>query len=271
LPIGVGNRSASVVRGSLRLITSAEWMMRIGDDVRTIALGSFTARRAALTVATLLLWGCDRNQASRAPADSPTTVVASGSWLVNPERLDSADACAGALRRQLSDLRADTLSTTFTFGRYPARSMSAMRPAPLDPSSLRSAGTFRTKLREALDTAGINFAGHLAIVEVGMTGWGPNYWIVERRTGRVFEFPYKATYLDFTDSSTLMIMDSKDAIVRALRRMADYQEACSNIGPRRHTDLRPFYFRWQNRRIEQLAPAGITPPPNTFWKDYFGG
>jgi hypothetical protein len=222
-------------------------------------------------MATLLLWGCDRHQARRAPADSATAVSAPESWLVHPERLDSTDACARDLRRQLTDLRADTSSTMFTFDGYPVPSTRATRPAPLDPSSLTSARTFRTKLREALDTAGINFAGHFAIVEVGMTGWGPNYWIVDRRTGRAFEFPYKATYLAFTDSSRLVIMDSKDAIVRALRQMGDYHEACSNIGARRHTDLRPFYFRWQDGRIEQLAPAGITPPRNTFWKDYFGG
>jgi hypothetical protein len=66
-------------------------------------------------------------------------------------------------------------------------------------------------------------------------------------------------------------MDSKDAIMRALSRMADHRDGCANMGARRHTDLRPFYFRWTNGRLEQLAPAGIRPPLNAFWKDYFGG
>jgi hypothetical protein len=215
-----------------------------------------SARHVRLATAVVILWACDADQ-------------------VRPVRDDPAegrtDACAGALRAQLLDLDAETLSVSFRFERYPVASMSRARPAPLDVSSLRSARTFRTKLREALDTAGVNFAGHYAIVEVGMTGWGPNYWIVDRRTGQAFEFPYKATYLDFTDSSALVIMDSKNAILRALGEMADPEEACAHVGgPLRYTDLRPFYFRWHNRRLEQLAPAGAIPPPNTFWNDYFG-
>ena len=184
--------------------------------------------------------------------------------------LDSIDACTRAVSDQLRELRADTLSAHFTFDRYPARSARPRRPAPLDLSSLRSARTFRTKIGEALDTAGVNFAGHYSIVAVGMTGWGPNYWIVDRRTGRAFEFPYQATYLEFAERSTLVIMDSKEAIMRAVGQMADLRDGCANMGARRHMDLRPFYFRWTNDRLEQLAPQGVTPPLNAFWKDYFG-
>jgi hypothetical protein len=227
-----------------------------------------TMRHVRVAPVVVVLWACDPNHVPPGRGDAAATAP-SQAWLEHPEQLDSTDQCARALRAQLRDLGAETLSVSFRFERYPVLSISRARQAPLDASSLRSARTFRTKLREALDTAGVNFAGHYAIVEVGMTGWGPNYWIVDRTIGRAFEFPYKATYLDFTDSSRLVIMDSKNAIMRALAQMADYQEACSNIGgPLRHTDLRPFYFRWHDGRLEQLAPTGVIPPPNTFWKDY---
>jgi hypothetical protein len=255
--------------------------MRSANGVRcrngnATAPGSSISGYGRVASALLLLCGCERLQQATPTRDiasipaAGTAAAAPGAWLANPERLESTDACTRAVRDQLRDLHGDTLSARFTFYRYPARSAQPRRPAPLDLSSLESARTFRTKIREALEVAGVNFAGHYAIVEVGMTGWGPNYWIVDRRTGRAFEFPYLATYLDFADSSTLVIMDSKEAIMRALGQMADYRDACANMGARRHMELRPFYFRWASDRLEQLAPVGISPPLNAFWKDYFG-
>jgi hypothetical protein len=104
-----------------------------------------------------------------------------------------------------------------------------------------------------------------------MTGWGPNYWIVDRTSGRAYEFPYKAVYLDFRPESELVVMDSKERILKAMRGMSDYQESCAHMGARRHSELRPFYFRWTGDRLEQLGPARVSPPVNEFWHDYFRG
>jgi hypothetical protein len=51
--------------------------------------------------------------------------------------------------------------------------------------------------------------------------------------------------------------------------MSDVQESCARMGSRRHSELRPFYFRWRQERLEQLGPKDVSPPVNAFWKDYF--
>jgi hypothetical protein len=222
-----------------------------------------------LTIATLLgLVACSEDQATKPPVAEAQQPVAH--WVDTAERLDARDSCMAAVRRQLALLRDDTLSERIRPGDYPAELPLRSPPAPLDVSSLRSAREFRTKLGAALETAGVNFSGHYSIVEVGMTGWGPNYWIVDRRNGRAYEFPYKAVYMDFAPESRLIVMDSKSRIMSALRNMAEPQESCALMGARRHSELRPFHFQWRNNRLEQVAPASPAAPINEFWSEYFG-
>jgi hypothetical protein len=123
-------------------------------------------------------------------------------------------------------------------------------------------------VRAALDTTGINFAGAYTIVSVGMTGWGDNHWIIDRRTGRAQELPYKAAYLGFSPRSLLLILNPRDSIRKALRELSEPLNACAFIGPHRTTELRPIYFLWTNGALRQIAPTDLRAPRNSFWREY---
>jgi hypothetical protein len=181
---------------------------------------------------------------------------------------EAQDSCSRMIARQREHLRRDTVDENRVFAMYTVQPTRLERRAPLDVTSLRSARTFRTKLRESLDTTDVNFAGYFSIVSVPMTGWGPNYWVVDRRNGRAFEFPFRATYLAFRRSSSLLVMDPKDSI-EAAKRGYPPEHACANFGQGRLSELRPFYFVWNGRRFRQIAPTD-TAPRNSFWRDYFG-
>ena len=43
---------------------------------------------------------------------------------------------------------------------------------------------FKTEINEQLASTGINFAGKYTLVSVGMTGWGLNYFLIDRTTGK---------------------------------------------------------------------------------------
>jgi hypothetical protein len=178
------------------------------------------------------------------------------------------DSCQNWIRDQATYLRNERLADSLTLDRFPAKRIAPDKLAPLDPSSSRSARAFRTRVSAALDTTGINFAGAYSIVSVGMTGWGDNHWIIDRRTGRAQELPYKAAYLEYSPRSSLLILNPRDSILKALRELSEPLNACAFIGPHRITELRPIYFLWNNATLEQIAPTELRPPVNTFWRDY---
>jgi hypothetical protein len=124
---------------------------------------------------------------------------------------------------------------------------------------------FQTRLGPELASRGINFAGHYTLVAVGMTGWGMNYWIVDRRNGRAREFPFRAAALEVDSLSSLIIMNPKDSI-RAL--LTQGEEAGCFLNQEKVSDLRPFYFQWKDDTLSLLAPRELTPPVNDFWLDY---
>jgi hypothetical protein len=201
--------------------------------------------------------------------DSAAAGKQPGSWMASIDTAHTTDSCSVAVKAQLADLDRDTLSDRLAFSQFPA----VVTPQPVavfDPASSRSAREFRTKLREALETTPVNFAGHYSIVGVGMTGWGTNYWIVDRLNGRAVEFPYDAVYLEYSPASTLLVMDSKERIIQAMSAMSDVEENCAHMGSRRHAELRPFYFTFANGRLQQIAARDTGPPLNRFWTEYFG-
>jgi len=179
------------------------------------------------------------------------------------------DACQAKLAEQSEYLTKEDFSKRITFDQFSIRENFTKKPADLDFLSVPSASAFRAKIGEELKRVGVNFAGHYSIVSVSVTDWGDNYWIVDRNNGKAYEFPYKATYLEFKKDSNLIIMDSKKSIEKGMETMDSALDVCAYIGPVRHYDLRPFYFTWKESGTVQLEPQKLTPPANTFWLEYF--
>ncbi|HEX6628250.1 MAG TPA: hypothetical protein VF105_09855 [Gemmatimonadaceae bacterium] len=197
-------------------------------------------------------------------------VVADTMMVAAPTARGSIDSCQNWIRDQATYLRNERLADSLTLDRFPAKRVAPDKLSRLDPSSSRSARAFRTHITAALDTTAINFAGAYSIVGVGMTGWGDNHWIIDRRTGRARELPYKGAYLEFSPRSSLLILNPRDSILKALRELSEPLDACAFMGPHRITELRPIYFLWTNDTLRQIAPIALQPPENTFWRDYLG-
>lgn len=179
--------------------------------------------------------------------------------------------CSNALSKQSQYLETEILSEKYFFEKYPVNDVFIVQPVDLDINSEKSAREFRTMLRQELQEKGVNFAGHYSIVSVGMTGWGDNYWIIDRSNGKAYIFPYISYGLDFRKDSNLIIMDSKPLIQKALAEGKYYNDLCSDWGfgaqevP--YSDLRPFYFLWEDNRLKLLGPTSIKPPISRFWDD----
>jgi hypothetical protein len=193
-------------------------------------------------------------------------------WVDTLKIVDKNDTCGMKVLAQLKMLREETSDQEFTFEKFAVSHEEVANPAPIDLRTSRSAREFKTKLTESVTAAGINFAGHYTIGEVGMTGWGRNYWIVDRRNGRTYEFPFKPHHLDFRPDSRLVIMDSKESIMNEMRSTEDWRFMCAyrNLGtPSFYYDLFPVYLEWKNNEWKVLAPKNSTPLKNVFWKEYF--
>lgn len=205
-----------------------------------------------------------------------TICLAVGSILLLPKyfqtegvaSLGPEEKCKTELALQQEYLRNEKYSEKYQFADYPADPPKDSQLLPFDPESSRYAQEFKTKLRESLAATDINFAKHYSVVSVGMTGWGNNYWIVDRRTGRAYEFPFYAQSLGFTADSRLIIMNSKEYIENLL---AESEQDCYYLNQQKISDLRPFYFEWKDDKLSLLAPQDGEPPVNRFWIDYLSG
>ncbi len=174
--------------------------------------------------------------------------------------------CAKELAEQKAYLDQEVYSSQHSFDKYPSYNEMQFAPIRLGKNNSIYAKQFRTKINEQLDTIPVNFDGRYSIVSVGMTGWGQNHWIVDRKTGRAYEFPYHAMSLDFKKESNLIIMNSKENIRKLLGE--NPEAGCYYYNQEKVTDFRPFYFKWENANLELLAPTDIRPAVNTFWIDY---
>jgi hypothetical protein len=213
------------------------------------AVATRSSRRLALAAILLLLACRDEQRAPRTAA-----------------RPDPADAdCRRRMKEQLEAMSRDVLAGRETFEKHPAREQLSGPPADVDLDSSRYARAFRTRLREELAANGVNFAGAYSLVSVGMTGWGNNWYIVDRRTGEVTLFPWYAAFLDFRKDSNLLVMNPRDDI----RKTLDEQEPdCHFLNQQLLTSLRSFYFLWQDGRLVLLGPTDLEPPRNRFWDEY---
>ena len=198
------------------------------------------------------------------PRSSPPAVVAV--LLLTCGEPAMAD-CERKMAAQKEALASDRLAGTETFAKHPAKESLRGRPVDVDVSSHRYARLFRTRLRQEIAKHGVNFAGAYSLVRVGMTGWGDNWYIVDRRDGKVTLFPYFAAFLDFRKDSNLIVMNPKHAIENA---MGEHDVDCYFLNQQEFTSLRPFYFVWENGRLVLLGPKDIEPPRNRFWDEYLG-
>jgi hypothetical protein len=180
--------------------------------------------------------------------------------------LTAEEQCAKDLAAQKDYLDREAYSSLHTFDKNPSLNEMRFAPQKADPNSSIYARLFRTKLNEQLINTPVNFDGSYSIVAVGMTGWGQNYWIVDRKTGHAYEFPYHAMSLDFKKESNLIIMNSKENILKLLNE--NPEAGCYYYNQEKVTDFRPFYFKWENSKLVLLAPIDIKPTVNTFWIDY---
>jgi hypothetical protein len=180
--------------------------------------------------------------------------------------LAAEEECAKELAAQRNYLDREVYSSQYTFDKYPSPNEILLTPLKADPNSSVHARLFRTKLNEQLGNTPVNFDGRFSIVAVGMTGWGQNYWIIDRKTGHAYEFPYHAMSLDFKKESNLIIMNSKENIRKLLNE--NPEAGCYYYNQEKVTDFRPFYFKWESSNLLLLAPTDIKPTVNTFWIDY---
>lgn len=176
------------------------------------------------------------------------------------------EQCAKELAAQKDYLNREAYSSQYTFANYPSFNEMLFAPVNADPNSSVYTRLFRTKLNEQLANTPVNFDGRYSIVAVGMTGWGQNYWIVDRKTGHAYEFPYHAMSLDFKKESNLIIMNSKENIRKLLHE--NPEAGCYYYNQEKVTDFRPFYFKWENSKLVLLVPTDIKPTVNMFWVDY---
>lgn len=176
--------------------------------------------------------------------------------------------CYGATKAQNEAYEGDVLSTTETFDKYKISEFNGeLAQLDLDASS-REAKMFRTWINAKIDAEGINFAGHYSLVYVGMTGWGLNYFLVDRITGKGIPVPFLIGYIMTKPNSSLLIINSKDQVYSDISYDSEF--ACEHSLTGNYTesdsDLRPYYYNWDGSEFIQLGnPATINP----FWKGYF--
>jgi hypothetical protein len=180
--------------------------------------------------------------------------------------LTAEEQCVKDLATQKDYLDHETYSSQYKFDKNPSLNEMRFAPQKADPNSSIHARLFRTKINQQLINTPVNFDGRYSIVAVGMTGWGQNYWIVDRKTGHAYEFPYHAMSLDFKKESNLIIMNSKENILKLLNE--NHEAGCYYYNQEKVTDFRPFYFTWENSKLALLAPTDIKPTVNMFWIDY---
>ncbi len=140
--------------------------------------------------------------------------------------------------------------------------------ADLDTASNPTANEFRTAIRGNL-TEGINFGGKYTIVGIGMTGYGTNYFIVDRTNGKAYDFPYFAgARLDYRKDSDLIIMNPRDKLLELLSMSDDPTKYCYIEQQQEFADLRPFYFIWQSNEAILLDPKNLKPKMNEFFATF---
>lgn len=194
-----------------------------------------------------------------------------GHWFYNLDKLDKNDQCVKGIIEQINYLKNENLSESITFDKYPALVFDGELKG-LDISSSNSARMFRTAIRYDLENTGIDFAGHYTIASVGMTGWGENYWIVDRENGKAYEFPYHADFIDFKKDSGLIVIDPKYMIIDYMKNSKNYFDFCMpEIWLPKYYEIRPSYVFWDSNenKIKIIDnPKNAKPIKSPFWENF---
>jgi uncharacterized protein YxeA len=171
--------------------------------------------------------------------------------------------CWESAQEQLSYLENEDLFTKYTFNNYKTKEVRIETYADLDINN-KYVRAFRSAIRSELEKKPPNFASHYTIVGIGMTGTGVGYYIVDRITGETSPILPYVGLIDFRLDSNLIIINPREQLLR-LREELDRNDLCAMENSVRLIDLRPFYFIWNNNKLEQLAPKSIMPERHKFW------
>jgi len=147
-----------------------------------------------------------------------------------------------------------------TFEEHKVNEIYTGEPAKLDLDSSFIAKRFRSYFTEAL-SEGSNFAGHYAIAEWGFTGVGREIGIVDVKTGKVYVFPYVAeTEFSYKKDSNLLIVDPVEVICKNMGIVTSMGTSTSG---KPFSEIKPFYFLWENETFKLLTPQDGQPSIDT--------
>ena len=174
--------------------------------------------------------------------------------------------CRDSALAQLEAYNTDPLATTTTFDKYRVPLYSGPLAMLNTKTSSKQVINFKTMIDDQLKSTDINFAGKYSLVYVGMTGWGANYFLVDRTNGKGIIFPYLINALDTQKNSSLLMINPKSIVFAQTDDPEDQfcGPTISNIQVEQHgVDLRPHYYVWNGTTFQNL---GVSAPVNQFWK-----
>ncbi len=173
--------------------------------------------------------------------------------------------CSEPSETQTKAYKQDKLLDTQTFDKYKVPVYAGKLSSLNLETSSKEAVMFRTWINAKIEEEGINFAGHYSIVYVGMTGWGQNFFLVDRITGKGIPVSFQIRYLRTQPDSSLLIINPKD-LVYADGQNTDCNVTTDGNWGEFYTDLRPYYYNWNGSEFVEL---GNQAPVNPFWEGYF--
>lgn len=141
-----------------------------------------------------------------------------------------------------------------TFDQYKIDEIFTDKIAPLDLDSNYIARRFKTNINNSLKN-GINFAGHYVVAEWGFTGIGSMLAVIDATNGKAYPFLYVAKHnFEYRPDSNLLILNY-------LKRPQEIKEETSDwLCSQYMTDVRPYYFLWEDNTFRFLGPKdGLAP------------
>jgi len=239
--------------GKLKYLTSKE----IGDRIKVNRIG-YTSGIITVEIVT---------QGVNEPLCCGTTPAILKFKIVNNLLLlfkDTEDLnCAQEIINQNKAYSDDNFLLTETFDKYKVEVYSGKLAMLNTRISSTGANNFKTRINEELVKTDINFGGKYSLVSVGMTGWGENYFLIDRITGKGVIVPFRINFRDIQNNSSLLMVNHR------IDEFDDYGSDgdCASTGTYGEflPDLRPYYYVWDGKTFN---PIGNPAPVNKFWKEW---